>query len=512
MPIPVVDIFAGPGGLGEGFSAFNEGGQNKFRSALSIEKEERAHETLKLRSFLRQFRHQGLDFPSEYYDSLRNTPFDSTALYEKFPCENQSAVEEAQCIELGGKGPNNSSENVDRLIDNAVGEAPFWGLLGGPPCQAYSNMGKARMGRERASKDPRTELYRHYLRILAIHRPNFFIFENVRGISSSTKKGKNIFKKICRDLRNPCRAFRRMDFEQTPNYDLFAFASHDGQIRIESLTDHKVFLIECEKFSIPQKRHRIIIFGIHSDHSGTCPNSLREGPEVRVADVLSGLPKLRSGLSKGDSEEKWRQVICDAIEMFRADRVRLSHSISKVRDIENVKVPVNKRGSEFVRYNCRSSHKPDWYLDGNLHGALNHCTRGHLPMDLYRYLYYANHAYLKKVSPKLSNIPEFLLPKHKNAKSGDFDDRFRVQLKHKASTTVTCHISKDGHSFIHPDPTQCRSLTVREAARLQTFPDNYFFCGPRTSQYVQVGNAVPPLLAHQMAEVVHDWASTSGLI
>jgi DNA (cytosine-5)-methyltransferase 1 len=125
-----------------------------------------------------------------------------------------------------------------------------------------------------------------------------------------------------------------------------------------------------------------------------------------------------------------------------------------------------------------------------------------MPSDLARYLFAACYGRIFGVSPKAPDFPEALAPNHRNWESGKFNDRFRVQLADRPSSTITSHIAKDGHYFIHPDPSQCRSLTVREAARLQTFPDNYMFLGNRTEQYVQVGNAVPPFLALQIAKAV----------
>jgi DNA (cytosine-5)-methyltransferase 1 len=139
--------------------------------------------------------------------------------------------------------------------------------------------------------------------------------------------------------------------------------------------------------------------------------------------------------------------------------------------------------------------------------------------DLGRYIFAAATAQATGSSPKLEEWPSELLPNHKNvaydkengrAVASGFSDRFKVQLWDEPSSTITSHISKDGHYFIHPDPRQCRSLTVREAARLQTFPDNYFFCGNRTQQYHQVGNAVPPYLACQIAGVVAELLESAG--
>jgi DNA (cytosine-5)-methyltransferase 1 len=149
-----------------------------------------------------------------------------------------------------------------------------------------------------------------------------------------------------------------------------------------------------------------------------------------------------------------------------------------------------------------------WFGGERIGGVLNHETRTHIADDISRYAFAASFAKREGRSPSIHEFPDWLLPNHRNVRESEgsvpFADRFRVQLRDLPSTTVTSHISKDGHYYIHYDPEQARSLTVREAARLQTFPDNYFFEGPRTQQYHQVGNAVPPLLARQIAKIVRE--------
>ena len=148
----------------------------------------------------------------------------------------------------------------------------------------------------------------------------------------------------------------------------------------------------------------------------------------------------------------------------------------------------------------------NWLVDERLSTVCNSDTRAHMTSDLHRYLYVSTFGKVRGISPKLPVFPKGLLPNHANVGKGvkdrHFDDRFRVQVRNQPSTTVVSHLGRDGHYFIHYDPSQCRSLTVREAARLQTFPDNYYFCGSRGSQYKQVGNAVPPLLANRIAESI----------
>lgn len=403
------------------------------------------------------------------------------------------AENEARLLELSEA----SAGTVRNLIDESIGASDRWVLVGGPPCQAYSLVGRARnSGKKgyRPEKDKRQTLYVEYLQILADHAPPVFIMENVKGLLSAKLFSERLFDRIREDLSSPVMALQREGRavrKLRPRYQIHALASQPGLFH-DVATD---YVIRCEDYGIPQKRHRVILLGIRTDVVPLRIPALRPSSErVTVGDAIRDLPRVRSGLSKrSDSAQEWLSVVkgfAKASWLAETDndvRARLRHELGLLN------APRADRGAEILG-------------KGDTRPVLNHSTRSHIVEDLERYLFASVYAKTHKKAPVLSEFPKSLLPGHANVDkaTGDavFADRFRVQVATQPATTVTSHISKDGHYYIHPDPRQCRSLTVREAARLQTFPDDYFFCGPRTSQYQQVGNAVPPELARQIAAVV----------
>lgn len=516
----VVDLFAGPGGLGEGFSAYTDGrGFHPFKVVASVEKEESAHRTLTLRAFFRQFR--GRRVPDDYYEYVKEGNFNlRNELFRQYQPESEAAIAET----LGGPKAL-GSEDHDRIfegINQALqGHSGHRIVIGGPPCQAYSVVGRVRnrgVANYYPEADDRHYLYQEYLKVLDLVRPSVFVMENVRGILSAKLNGKLIFENIIQDLKNPSKSLGN---SFGPEYEIFSLvtpmppADALGDRAYQSSAD---YLIKAEEFGIPQTRHRVILLGIDKGLAGYKEPRIvspSRGARFTTIDAIGDLPKVRSGLTQvKNSTAMWNEVIRDASKAVREALVSSGLNPSQqdlpglYRDME-----LDQGGNFVPSSKGRLEHRlPDllqnWYRDDRIGGVLNHNARSHMPNDLYRYLFAVAFTRLNDgLSPKASEYPEFLMPAHKNWRSGHFVDRFKVQAAFRVPSTITSHIAKDGHYFIHFDPEQCRSLTVREAARVQTFPDNYFFEGNRTEQYVQVGNAVPPLLAHRIAGVVFDLLS-----
>lgn len=489
---PVIDLFAGPGGLGEGFSCVGDGKVPRFKSLAAIERDEYAHKTLHLRHFLREF--DDGQIPSEYYAYLAGD-LTREELESAFPEEWQSANESALRISLGEE----SHDFVKKLVSERLRGHKKWALVGGPPCQAYSLVGRSRRANDPDfEKDEKHFLYREYLKIITDHQPPVFVMENVKGLLSAKVDGKPVIDRILGDLANPKAA--TSDCENGLSYRLFSLTER-GELT-EGASPGS-FIVRAEEYGVPQARHRMFILGIRSDLSIE-PEILQKQKSPSVEDVIGDLPAIRSGISKEpDSFNAWLETISEVWGHDWFKGAFDDESVARFAAGANL-MPASRFSTECTRPHVMS----DWFCDGNLQCITGHDARSHMRSDLQRYLFSALYAQKTGVSPKLNDFPDELLPNHRNVEAGKagkmFSDRFRVQVAGRVSTTVTSHISKDGHYFIHYDPRQCRSLTVREAARLQTFPDNYHFEGPRTQQYHQVGNAVPPYLAHQIGEIVAD--------
>ena len=498
----VIDVFAGPGGLGEGFAAFRyDTEKHPFRLALSIEKDPSAHSTLMLRSFYRQFDPENI--PHQYW-SYSKGEIAKSELFDFYPRQAKAAATEAQCIELG-KTPQHEVKN---LINQRLNGSEKWVLVGGPPCQAYSLVGRSRMRNTNPDFEnvERHFLYKEYLRIIADHRPPVFVMENVKGILSAQHSGRKIFEKILNDLRKPGAAVGG----QSSGLDYRLFSLVDN--KLPEQYEPEDFLVKAERYGIPQTRHRVIILGIREDIHIT-PETLQKSESTSVEEAICDLPRIRSAVSREpDTLCLWREILgsVSTEEWYCKGRHNgLLKTIEKIDEaLKDIRTQKLITGAETLNYTGRPKIFRDWYRQGCDGIITNHSGRSHMRSDLHRYLFVSAYAAANGRSVHLNEFPPALLPAHQNVQEGvqnnHFADRFRAQVGDRPSSTITSHISKDGHYFIHYDPSQCRSLTVREAARLQTFPDSYKFEGSRTSQYHQVGNAVPPLLSMQVAEIVHD--------
>lgn len=481
MSIPVVDVFAGPGGLNEGFSSVGEG--KVFETKLSIEMEDSAIATLTLRATTRSIRKSGEQLALQTLERLLSKRITLEQFYgdRSVQPHKQLAESEVQQFTLSEDSRRQSDELIRERLADESGEIPSqWVLIGGPPCQAYSLAGRSRRTNDVNFEDDHKHfLFREYLHIIEEFKPSVFVMENVKGMLSSTNRGRKIFELLQHDLES---------FDYGLSYKLHSMVVEPDPSGIRP----EDFLIKSERFGIPQKRHRVIIVGVRSDLGDLRPNKLRNVPQTTVRDAIAGLPRLRSGISRGQDPtgELWNQT-------WSEHNTNIKHRPER----QSLDIYVLNR-TNTSRDDARELHA---WLGAHRPARLwNHESRSHMRSDLDRYTQLAAIAqappYNNTSSPKAKELDDRYWPKHANFGQDDtpFDDRFRVQVWDAPSTTVVSHIAKDGHYYIHPDPTQMRSLTVREAARLQTFPDDYIFLGNRTQQYTQVGNAVPPLLANKI--------------
>lgn len=500
-----------------------------------------AHETLRLRAAHRELMRNPTTTEADWqlWDALvEEKPW--TCLFGALlTCERPAIREaclhadmEALQLELGPSNRSEVSNEIRKRLRPYLedGELPSnLVLIGGPPCQAYSVVGRSRNRGEVdyvAEEDHRHFLYREYLHVIAEFRPAVFVMENVKGILSSKVNDGHIFQRIMSDLKRPGLA----DHSRIPlEYVLVPLAAPGSS----SAPEPEDFILKAEEFGIPQARHRVIILGIRRDVHDKLKgrHGLVASTPPTVQQALDDLPNLSPQISRRGKGMAWLDALSLPIFDKAVHQLRL-HGSGSSREIAALMTKLRTElqarqhdpgaGSDRLRLPQSDRRKklhamPSWYRDRKTTLLTNHESRSHMPSDLVRYMFVSTYGKVTGASPRLADFPKCLLPAHKNVDPDNvgesiFKDRFRVQVARSYSMTITSHIAKDGHAFIHYKPKQCRSLTVREAARLQTFPDTYVFLGNRTSQYTQVGNAVPPKLANQIADVVAGILGQADLI
>lgn len=411
-----LDLFAGAGGLSEGFI------QAGYEPVTHVEMDAAACFTLKTRLCYHWLKEQNL---LSFYNDYISGKLSREGLYSKIPNQIVNSV-------LNCEISSESIPNIFEVIDEKLNGQELDLIVGGPPCQAYSLVGRSR-DINGMKGDKRNYLFKFYAEFLKRYQPKYFVFENVLGLLSAKDSNGELY------------------FDQMKTVFM-----ENGYT-----TEYKV--LDSSDFGIPQSRKRIVLIGKLYGEEGFYPKLTKYKEMVNVRDVLHDLPSIQNG--KG------------------------THRPQKVKPL-TIDSYLHKTGIRLA-----SNEHVTW-----------HQARPHNSRDLDIYEMAISMWNTNKERLKYDALPK-LLRTHNNTES--FLDRYKVVVDSKPSHTVVAHIAKDGHYYIHPDIKQKRSLTVREAARIQTFPDSFYFEGvtekpSRTAAFKQIGNAVPVILAHQIAQALKE--------
>jgi len=409
-----IDLFAGAGGLSEGFIRAG------FKPVAHVEMDRAACNTLKTRI---AYHYLKSNKQSEIYYSYLKGDINRSDLYKQIPSKLLDSV-----INLP-IGTTHNQNIFSKISDQLDGEEVDL-IIGGPPCQAYSLVGRARSA-DGMKKDPRNHLYVEYARYLEKYTPKIFIFENVLGLKSA-KKGTYLI--------NMEKLFLKKGYKM------------------------RLYTLEANNFGVLQKRKRVIILGWRNGLNPELPDleGIRSPSDFKVDSIFNDLPKIYAG----QGVDRYACYRTNSNEYLEQKSIRNGIDILT----QHIARPHNYQDKRIYRIAVEKWNKNGQRLDYN-------------------------------------DLPD-ILKTHKNRHS--FFDRFKVVAEDlNYSQTVVAHIAKDGHYYIHPDIIQNRSISVREAARLQSFSDDYYFEGVkegqnRTASFKQIGNAVPPLMAASIARNIRN--------